>query len=279
MKGDPHWSPLSHATFMARFNRQFFRTYVLLAWAGGAYWCLLALLGLLGRGPADLVVPRLLGVSLMWGFALASRLEPDPASDRVEVWGLALAGVFVVDCALITAIHPDPYLMVNFLMLALVFGVSFRRTSLCLIALGLDALAAASLLPLMPVDRRGPLLLSTGFSILVALLLHRLFASLFQRLAAMDDRRRVLASQRARLVRDLRRALAEVKTLGGLIPMCAGCKSVRNDHGFWEGVETYLERNADVGVTHGYCPDCEARLRAEFESLEAETLSPRSPEA
>ena len=50
--------------------------------------------------------------------------------------------------------------------------------------------------------------------------------------------------------------ITELMTLRHLIPICAGCKKVRNDQEFWEEVETYLEKHAQLEFTHGLCPDC-----------------------
>jgi PleD family two-component response regulator len=66
--------------------------------------------------------------------------------------------------------------------------------------------------------------------------------------------------ERDRLIRDLQQALAEVKTLAGLIPMCAWCKKVRDDQGYWMQVERYLAMHSDLAVTHGICPECLAKL-------------------
>jgi hypothetical protein len=59
---------------------------------------------------------------------------------------------------------------------------------------------------------------------------------------------------------ELERALAEVKTLRGLLPVCAGCKRVRDDEGLWRGIEEYLWTHADVMVSHGLCPTCLAKM-------------------
>jgi CheY-like chemotaxis protein len=55
---------------------------------------------------------------------------------------------------------------------------------------------------------------------------------------------------------ELTRALANIQTLSGLIPICAGCKKVRDDRGFWEQVESYVARHSDAKFTHGICPEC-----------------------
>jgi uncharacterized PurR-regulated membrane protein YhhQ (DUF165 family) len=58
----------------------------------------------------------------------------------------------------------------------------------------------------------------------------------------------------------LQKALSEVKTLRGLIPICAGCKSVRDDGGYWQKIETYVKEHSDAQFSHGLCPDCARRL-------------------
>lgn len=65
---------------------------------------------------------------------------------------------------------------------------------------------------------------------------------------------------RERLIVELREALASVKTLSGLLPICAGCKKIRDDDGYWTLVETYVEQHSDAAFSHGICPDCGKRL-------------------
>jgi two-component system, cell cycle sensor histidine kinase and response regulator CckA len=71
----------------------------------------------------------------------------------------------------------------------------------------------------------------------------------------ITERRRVEA-ERERLLVELRSALASVKTLRGLVPICAGCKKIRDDKGFWSEVENYVAKHTDARFTHGLCPDC-----------------------
>ena len=63
------------------------------------------------------------------------------------------------------------------------------------------------------------------------------------------------ASLEAR-VRELEAALARVKQLQGLLPICCYCKKVRSDENYWQQVESYLVEHADVRFSHGICPDC-----------------------
>src|SRR5512134_160942 len=70
-------------------------------------------------------------------------------------------------------------------------------------------------------------------------------------------------------VRSLEEALANVKALQTLLPMCAYCKSIRNDQNYWEKVETYFTQHSGVSFTHSYCPTCYERfVKPELEALE-----------
>jgi PAS domain S-box-containing protein len=71
----------------------------------------------------------------------------------------------------------------------------------------------------------------------------------------VTDRKRV-DEERIRLVSELQQALAKVKTLSGLLPICAWCKKVRDDEGYWKQIESYVEAHSDAEFTHGICPDC-----------------------
>ena len=63
---------------------------------------------------------------------------------------------------------------------------------------------------------------------------------------------------------ELQEALDKVQTLSGLLPICAGCKKIRDDSGYWEQVEVYVQRHVDVQFSHGLCPDCMVRLYPEI---------------
>lgn len=69
---------------------------------------------------------------------------------------------------------------------------------------------------------------------------------------------RMLALQEslARRVADLEAALANVKQLRGLLPMCSYCKKIRVDNSYWQQLETYLAAHSDAQFSHGVCPDC-----------------------
>jgi len=64
-------------------------------------------------------------------------------------------------------------------------------------------------------------------------------------------------------VAELEEALAQVKQLKGLLPICAYCKRIRDDGNYWQQLEGYITRHSNARFTHGICPECFERLKAE----------------
>jgi PleD family two-component response regulator len=58
----------------------------------------------------------------------------------------------------------------------------------------------------------------------------------------------------------LREAMGRIKTLSGLLPICASCKKIRDNDGAWVQIESYIKNNSDADFTHGVCPDCAVKL-------------------
>lgn len=69
--------------------------------------------------------------------------------------------------------------------------------------------------------------------------------------------------EREQLIGELREALASIKTLSGLLPICSSCKKIRDDKGYWNLLETYIETHTEADFTHGICPECAQRLYPE----------------
>jgi hypothetical protein len=63
-------------------------------------------------------------------------------------------------------------------------------------------------------------------------------------------------AQEQQLNRQLSTALAEVKRLSGFLPICASCKKIRNDQGYWEQIEIYIRAHSEAEFTHSLCPEC-----------------------
>lgn len=75
----------------------------------------------------------------------------------------------------------------------------------------------------------------------------------------IEEKRRA-EEERERLIVELQQALAKVRTLRGLLPICASCKKIRDDQGYWQQVEVYVESHSEAEFTHGICPECKKRL-------------------
>lgn len=71
-------------------------------------------------------------------------------------------------------------------------------------------------------------------------------------------------ADRKHLIQELSDALTKVKTLSGLLPICASCKKIRDDKGDWEPVETYIAAHSEADFSHGMCPDCLEKLYPEY---------------
>ena len=145
----------------------------------------------------------------------------------------------------------------------------------------------AGVLPYAPLFRRGREIgeyflnwQTVGMNVLIyvvalaiiVVIMQRLRRSLEEHAREMAEANRVLREEveerkrsereKAAAIRQLEEALAQVKRLKGLLPVCASCKKVRSDDGYWHAVDEYLADHTDVSVTHGLCPDCAAAAAA-----------------
>lgn len=76
--------------------------------------------------------------------------------------------------------------------------------------------------------------------------------------------RKQAEEQREKLIGELEKAMAEIKTLSGFIPICASCKKIRDDKGYWQAVEVYIRDRTNAQFSHGICPDCARKLYPEY---------------
>jgi len=67
-------------------------------------------------------------------------------------------------------------------------------------------------------------------------------------------------AERDRLIRELQHALSQVRTLSGLLPMCASCRKIRDTQGHWQSLEIYIRNHTNADFSHGICPDCKRAL-------------------
>ncbi|MDY6952992.1 MAG: PAS domain-containing protein [Thermodesulfobacteriota bacterium] len=86
------------------------------------------------------------------------------------------------------------------------------------------------------------------------------------RMASFVDitQRKHMELEQETLIAQLQSALAKVKTLRGLVPICASCKNIRDDKGFWHQVEAYIHDHSEAVFSHSICPDCALKLYPEL---------------
>lgn len=76
--------------------------------------------------------------------------------------------------------------------------------------------------------------------------------------------RRCAERGREELIHELQNALAEIHPLRGIVPVCSYCNKIRDDEGFWEQVDVYMQKHSGARVSHGICPEC---MRQQFPDL------------
>ena len=75
-----------------------------------------------------------------------------------------------------------------------------------------------------------------------------------------EEERKILIQELQQTLKELQAALAKVKTLSGLLPICASCKKIRDDSGYWKQIEAYIREHSDATFTHSICPECTKKL-------------------
>ena len=75
----------------------------------------------------------------------------------------------------------------------------------------------------------------------------------------ISERKRI-EEEREKLIHELQDALANIKTLRGLLPICSYCKKIRDDKGYWNRIESYIQDHSGAEFTHGMCPECMKKL-------------------
>jgi len=76
--------------------------------------------------------------------------------------------------------------------------------------------------------------------------------------------RKQAEQEKEQVISQLQQALAKVKMLSGLIPICAACKKIRDDKGYWQQLEGYIRDHSEAEFSHGICPECQRKLYPEL---------------
>jgi hypothetical protein len=124
------------------------------------------------------------------------------------------------------------------------------------------------------IDGHDLLITDIMISALIPLLIAPIMSIIFVRLLKQVDD---AEQKNARLVTELQEALAKAKTLSGLLPICASCKKIRDDAGYWHQVEVYIRDHAEVDFSHGLCPDCGNDLSAQIAAYKNKSVQQKVP--
>jgi len=84
--------------------------------------------------------------------------------------------------------------------------------------------------------------------------------------AVLTLQRKQIEEKREKEVRDREKALEEIKVLRGFLPICASCKKIRDDKGYWTQMEAYIRDHSEAEFSHGICPECAKKLYPELYS-------------
>ena len=110
------------------------------------------------------------------------------------------------------------------------------------------------------------LIISASVPLIIAPVMSYFFIGLLAEIDAAEKKN-------ATLVIELKKASETTKTLSGLLPICATCKKIRDDAGYWHQVEVYIRDHAEVDFSHGLCPDCVQDMKNQISKLKKSELS------
>ena len=78
--------------------------------------------------------------------------------------------------------------------------------------------------------------------------------------------------EKEKLINELKDALANVKRLSRMLPICASCKKIRDDKRYWNRIETYISEHSGILFSHGLCPDCAKKAYEELDRIKEEEI-------
>jgi len=99
---------------------------------------------------------------------------------------------------------------------------------------------------------------------------------IYQSICRDITQRNKFEAEREQLIADLQQALSEIKTLSGLLPICASCKRIRDDKGYWQQIESYISEHSKTVFSHSICPECTRKLYPQLEGIRSATRPPGS---
>ena len=71
--------------------------------------------------------------------------------------------------------------------------------------------------------------------------------------------------EKSKIIAELHKTLEEVETLSGFLPICASCKKIRDDKGYWKKIEAYIQEHSEAEFSHSICPECTKKLYSDLD--------------
>jgi len=82
--------------------------------------------------------------------------------------------------------------------------------------------------------------------------------------ATLTLQRKIIEEKREKTISEREKALEDIKILRGLLPICASCKKIRDDQGYWNQIDVYVHEHSEADFSHGICPECAKKLYPKF---------------
>jgi hypothetical protein len=163
---------------------------------------------------------------------------------------------------------PTAYLGVNTILLTLIFyqflNGRFAFTVGASIFMGIGSMAVGfSHLQMLPTELIGSFFFLVPINFLGIAIMRSNNRSKRREYMALVDAERI-HQEKEKLIEKLQSALAEVRTLQGFLPICAHCHKIRDDKGYWERIEKYIQDRTQARFSHSLCPECSKTLYAQF---------------
>ena len=163
---------------------------------------------------------------------------------------------------------PAVYMGVDAILFTLVYyqfvGNRFSLTVAAALFFGLSAILFCALfLDFKPMEFVGAFLFLVPLNFLGITILRSINQTKRREFLALQESKRHV-DEKEKLIEELQTALAEVKTLQGFIPICSKCNKIRDDKGFWEKIENYIQARTGAQFSHSLCPTCAVELYGAF---------------
>lgn len=230
----------------------------------------LAILGLLALLQRHYFLALADGITLAVFVSFLFLLRKKRNNKRIAFTGIILSGAFFCLLMVIGGVASTAFVWIFTYPLLSIFLLGNRTGAIATMAL---LLAASIIFLLSPaVDFITDYDPNLAIRVIASYLSIFIFAFtmeytrklIYRRLSESNEKLEKADRENRVLIEDLKKTLEEINQLRGILPICASCKKIRNDEGYWEQVEKYISSKSKATFSHGICPDCAKKLYGEY---------------